>query len=93
MREVRERGVAGATSPVCWKWLPAGAARHSLHCFIVWIVFENALDTSARSKAEELEGRVEELDARGLRTVGVFVIIMLVWEHAKEGREAHAEEK
>jgi len=38
----------------------------------------------------ELEGRAEELDARGLRTVGVFVIFILVWEHAKE--ETYAEE-
>ena len=59
---------------------------YSLHCSIVWVVSWNALGIS------ELEGRAEELDARGTRTVGVFVIFILVWEHAKEERRTYAEE-
>lgn len=66
--------------------LEAAAGRccsgYSLYCFIVRIVSRNALDISAGREGEELEGRVGELDARGLRTVGYFVFLLLAWEYA-----------
>ena len=59
----------------CWKWLPLGADRHTPYCFIVRIVFRNALDTSTGRKKSwkgEWKSRMP-----GLQTVGVIVILLL----------------
>ena len=61
----------------------------TLHRFIVRIVFRNALDTSAGSEVEELEGGVEVSDARALNSVGVIFILLLAWEYVKRERGTH----
>ena len=74
----------GVTDMDCWKWLPLGADRHTLYCFIVRIVFRNALDTSAGRK-EELDGGVEESDARATNSWG-HCHSFVRWGHIKKER-------
>jgi len=54
--------------------------------------WEGGLGRYIHGKADEPEGRVKELDARGLQTVGVFIFLSLARE-CVEGKEGHTPER
>jgi len=62
------------------------------YCFIVRIVFGNALVSSAGRKAEEPEWGVKELDAQRIRAAGVFGSLLLARECAK-GKRRHTRKR
>jgi len=55
-------------------------------------LWEGGLGRYIHRKADEPEGRVKELDARGLQTVGVFIFLLLATE-CVEGEEGHTPER
>jgi len=55
-------------------------------------LWEGGLDRYIHRKADEPEGRIKELDARGLQTVGVFIFLLLARE-CVEGKGGHARER
>lgn len=55
----------------------------SCYCFVVRIIFGNALDTSAGRKAGNMEGSVRELDILRLWVVGVLSFFCWCWSTQK----------